>query len=300
MARLHTQVQIGVLRLQLEKMVSKRTKALVESETQYRLLSELTPIGIYRRDNMVIPTEDNKLLTIVVNAFKGRMTFASARFLEIVGITGLDIDALINWVRYTHPDDYADILRSIQMSAAGTPVSMEGRVIRPCDGKVTWLYKQTINDVTLASGHSSGTISVMSDITQLKVLQADRLVALENAEQESRKRAEDAEEHRRQQELFVDMVCHEIRNPLNGIVNNVDFLRSNVAERERLVTSLPPTTTRDALAAQTVDDNSLLKSVDICVTHQVRKSTIFVLLKKKKCTLNCRGGSPTTSSTCPS
>jgi len=53
MARVQTQVQVGLFRIQLERMVAKRTKALVESEKQYRILSQMSPVGIYRCDELV-------------------------------------------------------------------------------------------------------------------------------------------------------------------------------------------------------------------------------------------------------
>ncbi|KAI9335144.1 histidine kinase-like ATPase [Obelidium mucronatum] len=39
-----------------------------------------------------------------------------------------------------------------------------------------------------------------------------------------KKRADEAEQSRKQQERYIDMICHEIRNPLNGIQNNNELL----------------------------------------------------------------------------
>ncbi|KAL0489068.1 hybrid signal transduction histidine kinase dhkK [Acrasis kona] len=39
-----------------------------------------------------------------------------------------------------------------------------------------------------------------------------------------RKRAEDEQAYRRKQEEFIDRICHEIRNPIQGIVGNCDIM----------------------------------------------------------------------------
>jgi hypothetical protein len=42
-------------------------------------------------------------------------------------------------------------------------------------------------------------------------LEKEKMEALHRAELVQRQRAQEAEEHKKQQELFVDMICHEIR-----------------------------------------------------------------------------------------
>lgn len=50
---MQTQAQVGMFRLQLERVVAERTRALAESEKQYRLLTQMSPVCIYRRDHLV-------------------------------------------------------------------------------------------------------------------------------------------------------------------------------------------------------------------------------------------------------
>jgi len=197
------------------------------------------------------------------------MTFANMRFVEKLGLQGLGVDDLVNWTKIVHPEDDYQTAHSIAMSVAGTPISMDGRLVRPLDGKVIWMFKQSMNDVDHLTGQLVGTVSVISDISEMKMLQSDRLVALQNAEQEAYQRAIDAEEHRRQKELFIDMVCHEIRNPLNGIVNSVEILQTNSAKRDAILQAMDLSPTRDSLLAISSDDNSFLSSVAVCMLYQV-------------------------------
>ena len=197
------------------------------------------------------------------------MVYANARFIDIVGIEGMDVDALINWDKFVHEEDRPLANKSKLHKTASETV--ETRLVSPRDGRTIWVYKHSMMDVDATTGEIRGTVSVLDDITQLKVLQEERLQALARAEQEAKKRAADADEHRRQQELFVDMVCHEIRNPLNGIVNTVDIFQTNIENRRKFISSMEPSDTRTVLLSFMSDDISLVKSIDICTNHQVKE-----------------------------
>ena len=206
------------------------------------------------------------------------MVYANARFLQLIGIEGMAADALINWVRYVYPEDEDLVTKSLLKTLNDKPMSGEGRVLRPCDGQTVWLFQQSQVTVTpdRVSGKVTGTLSVLSDVTEQKMLESERLAALQRAEQESRQRALDAEEHRRQQELFVDTVCHEIRNPLNGIVNAVDLIRGNLEKRSNLIGTLDSKYSYigDWVKDLIDDDTTLINSIDICMNHQVSQLLI--------------------------
>lgn len=51
----------------------------------------------------------------------------------------------------------------------------------------------------------------LTDITDRKTLEKERYDTIVHAELEARRRATDAEENKRKQAQFVDMICHEIR-----------------------------------------------------------------------------------------
>ncbi|KAL3429849.1 hypothetical protein BDV09DRAFT_202696 [Aspergillus tetrazonus] len=95
-------------------------------------------------------------------------------------------------------------------------------------------------------GDKGGSICMISDITPEKT-----------AELLQRKIADDAEERKQQQERFIDMISHEVRNPLSAILHCAEDIMDVVAEdapedaKEQMA--------RIAEAAQTIN---------LCVAHQ--------------------------------
>jgi len=73
-----------------------------------------------------------------------------------------------------------------------------------------------------------GNVYSVTDVTYRKALEEERLRLHSQA-------AALAEQHRHEQELFVDSICHGIRNPLNGVLNNLELLRYSIARRRRIV-----------------------------------------------------------------
>lgn len=53
--------------------------------------------------------------------------------------------------------------------------------------------------------------------------------------QEAHQIASIAKEHRKQQALFIDTICHEIRNPINGITGTIGVLRNHIGSMEHLI-----------------------------------------------------------------
>ena len=104
---------------------------------------------------------------------------------------------------------------------------------------------------------------MFSDVTDLKLLERERLEAIRLAEEAQRHRAEEAEEARATMEMFVDTVCHEIRNPLNGLLSNLDFVCANRLARRR-------TYDDDNNKDDDDDDGDALNSMQACVEHMVR------------------------------
>jgi len=160
-----------------------------------------------------------------------------------------------------------------------------------------------------------GNVYSVTDVTYRKALEEERLRLHSKA-------AALAEQHSHDQELFVDSICHGIRNPLNGVLNNLELLRYSIARRRRIVCDalrhslhehphhLPPasagtdtdtaaaaaaaghpqslTALIDELAALDAADADSLAAIETCANHQ-RVITSDVLnysrLKAKKLAL---------------
>jgi len=73
-----------------------------------------------------------------------------------------------------------------------------------------WVLGQLTSERS-KSGDVIGYIGTITDITEQKNLERDRIEAAKELAQQ-KIRTEQAEYYRRQQEQFIDMICHEIRS----------------------------------------------------------------------------------------
>jgi len=195
----------------------------------------------------------------------------------ITGYTAL-CDDCDRWLERVHPEDAAQFAAEWKeaLQRPGQMVQRELRLVRP-DGSVAWVYVQSLPEVAPAK-RGSGTPEMLSlvasftDITERKALEQERMDALGAAAALQRDRAEEAERHRREMERFIDVVCHEIRNPLNGIVNTVDVMRGAMLRCQQLVAA----DGADAAALAAFVQRALpdwleaLDAMDLCTLHQRR------------------------------
>jgi predicted ATPase/signal transduction histidine kinase/CheY-like chemotaxis protein/tRNA A-37 threonylcarbamoyl transferase component Bud32 len=166
-----------------------------------------------------------------------------------------------------HPEDCERVTRTLKYCIEqDIPYDIEYRVIWPDDSQhVIAGHGHVYRD---KEGRPIKMAGVCLDITQRKQLQQERVEALEQAEEKERQRADDAERYFKQQGEFVDTICHEIRNPMNGISNTVVFLKEKMDSlktlRERLPVSLQP-----ALGelVQTLEED--IQTIQQCVDHQI-------------------------------
>ena len=88
------------------------------------------------------------------------------------------------------------------------------------------------------------------------------------AEREATQRATIAEDHRRQQVLFIDTMCHEIRNPINGITGTVSLLHDHLAIMEDKIHNSDYQQLKDSLVKSLKIIRDGLNDIDECASHQ--------------------------------
>ncbi|KAI8918322.1 hypothetical protein DFJ77DRAFT_530166 [Powellomyces hirtus] len=200
-------------------------------------MGRLSPVGIYRSNR------------------EGVVLYRSQRMCEISG--GQADDAGMACV---HPDDMAMVKRVWEESlASGQSGKAEFRFLRP-DGSVIWCISQWIPE-TDEDGVVIGFVGATTDITERVELQAKQLA--------------EAEENRKSQEMFIDMISHEIRNPLSGVLGNVDLLRASISARKAFAEKLASDTSnkywesilKHAYKQIAVDEESL-DAIESCAQHQ--------------------------------
>ncbi|KAJ3146841.1 hypothetical protein HK101_002288, partial [Irineochytrium annulatum] len=176
-------------------------------------MAERAPVALYR-------TDGNGLLLHWNETFLQMLNLPRSHFEDTAKECGSYRDVFRNRI---HPDDRGWLIAMfMQNLKAKNAYDSEYRLVQHESGKVIWVGSQCNVDLD-DDGDFQGFVFALTDITEKRRLEDERLVSLQLEEAAQRRRADEAEESRRQQESFIDMVCHEIRNPLNGISNNNEF-----------------------------------------------------------------------------
>jgi PAS domain S-box-containing protein len=170
--------------------------ALRESEERFRVLADVSPVGIFSSD------------------IEGRTVFVNRRWCEIAGLTPQQAMG-DGWQAALHPDDrqrvadaWAQAVREGESSAA------EFRFVRP-DGTVTWLVGQSRAQLH-PDGSLAGYVGTITDVTNLK-----------RAEEERKKLETESRQSRKMESLgtLAGGIAHDFNNILTGTFGFVDLAR---------------------------------------------------------------------------
>lgn len=88
-------------------------------------------------------------------------------------------------------------------------------------------------------------------------------------------RAADAEENRRQMELFIDMASHELRNPLSGVWQNAEVVQTSLERITDVIDEFadgnpPDAETLEELRREMQENTEAVESIILCASHQGR------------------------------
>jgi PAS domain S-box-containing protein len=174
-------------------------KALLESETRFRVLAQESPVGIFQTDA------------------RGELVFANPTFLALTGFSQEEVrgSGLEN---VAHPEDRERVLREWQAAiAARRNFSAEYRhQLR--DGRILWV--RTIGaPLHDGAGLVTGYVGAMVDITETRRLQAQLALASRLAAMGT----------------LVTGVAHEINNPLAAIMSSAGTVMEDVAELQGIL-----------------------------------------------------------------
>ncbi len=184
--------------------ISQRRRAeaaLRESEERFRVLAEVSPVGIFSSDR------------------EGRCTFVNERWCELAGLTPEEAQGE-GWTKALHPDDRARVAATWEVAVrAGESSAAEFRFVRP-DGTVCWLVGQS-RAHHRADGQLAGYVGTITDVTRLK-----------RAEAEQKKIEEQLRQSRKMESLgtLAGGIAHDFNNILNGTFGFVDLARLELPE----------------------------------------------------------------------
>jgi signal transduction histidine kinase/CheY-like chemotaxis protein len=104
---------------------------------------------------------------------------------------------------------------------------------------------------------------VCLDITQRKQLEQERLQAVQQAEEKERQRAREAITHKEKLVEITDTMCHELRNPLNGLYGTVEFLQEDLEELQALLRAPSTSIQFEVIIAKVNALQEQLKTIDL-------------------------------------
>ncbi|TKA52251.1 hypothetical protein B0A53_04674 [Rhodotorula sp. CCFEE 5036] len=251
LARTRVHCQLGLMRTELERRVEERTRALIESEgrnralaERYSMLSTVSPVGVIEIDKF------------------GEIVYANPRWYTI---TGLGDRPLTEWLDCVVPEDVPKIENIWRLASAGGESSeASDRQFRFKNGRIAQLEIRSSSEVGLPDGY----VGALTDITRQKEIEVLHLREVE-------RRAADAEENRRNTEMFLDMSSHELRNPLSGVWQNAEVVSASLGKYVKLLDGLRHGQQVDDQTLQSLHDEMLenvdaVESIILCASHQSR------------------------------
>lgn len=240
-ARGRRAAQLAALdRNELSEQLAIRTQEAVESETKFTRMAEFAPVGIFIADN------------------EGRITYCNDTWYEISRIPKHS-SATANWMDYIMEEDKRRVEALwFNLVHTAAPLNAEFRFRAPWEDSNghksdTWVLASAYPEK-----HSDGRLKIIfgsiTNISQQKW-----------AEHLEKRKMEEALEMKRQQENFIDITSHEMRNPLSAILQCADEISSTLTEyRSR---NRPASEALDDLLDSNID---AAQTIALCAQHQKR------------------------------
>lgn len=236
-------------RIELSEKLAARTAEAIESETKFTRMAEFAPVGMF-----------------IANS-NGKITFANDTWYDISRVPK-NSSMADTWMEAVKPEDMALVKQSWTDLVVHTKsVSIEFRF------KAAWQTRNGISGDTwvLFSGYPEkyddgklkSIFGSMTDISQQKW-----------AEGIQTRKMEEAVELKRQQENFIDITSHEMRNPLSAILQCSDEISTSLTKfRQDDDTRLIP----DELLVSCLD---AAQTISLCSQHQKRIVDDILTLSK--------------------
>lgn len=236
-------------RIELSEQLAVRTQQAVESETKFTRMAEFAPVGIFIADST------------------GKITYLNDKWYEITKVPRA-LEGNDEWMNSITTEDRENV-RKLWLDLVHNAIPMHAEI----RFNTTWVDQNGNKGDTwvLASAFpekgEDGKVEVIfgsvTDISQQKW-----------AEHFEKRRMEEAVEMKRQQENFIDITSHEMRNPLSAILQCADEITTSLTDLQ--VDGFPQGATAE-LVKNAIDASGIIA---LCAQHQKRIVDDILTLSK--------------------
>ncbi|KAF1988615.1 hypothetical protein K402DRAFT_419437 [Aulographum hederae CBS 113979] len=236
-------------RIELSQQLAARTQEARDSETRFTRMADFSPAGLFIADS------------------SGHISYCNDTWYLITRVPK-NPDSTDRWIDAVKEEDQAlvknlwdDLVNKVK------PVTAEFRFKAQWDDRNgnkndTWVLfsaypeKYTEDTLVLGGKYAEGNLkSVFGSITNIS--------AQKWAENFQKRKVEEAVELKRQQENFIDITSHEMRNPLSAILQCADEISSSLTEFRMLK--------KDTIDPELVTSNiDAAQTIALCANHQKR------------------------------
>jgi PAS domain S-box-containing protein len=232
--------------------------ALMQSESLFRTLTEVSPAGIFRSDA------------------DGNFTYVNEQLCKLAGITaGQAMGA--GWIQAIHPEERTRIAEAWMQSVENrTAFQQEFRYKRPT-GHITWVVCQAKAELG-ERGEVRGFVGTITDINERKQNEEALLRFNEELEQRVEQRTamlltakEEAEAASRSKSRFLASMSHELRTPLNAILGYAQLMQMD--------TELPAQAIENAAEINRAGDHLLTLLNDVLDLARIDAGNLGISIK---------------------
>ena len=240
----------AVDRIELSEKLAALTQEAIESETRFTRMAGFAPVGIFIADS------------------RGRITYCNDMWYEISQVpkktNGTD-----KWMDSIKNDD-KNMVMALWSKLVDDAVAMnaEFRFKKSWEDPNgnrgdTWVLASAYPEKD-SDGRVKGIFGSITNISQQKW-----------AEHFEKRRMEEAVEMKRQQENFIDITSHEMRNPLSAILQCADEISTTLSQYRANGSS--PSRSVDDLMENSID---AAQTIALCAQHQKRIVDDILTLSK--------------------
>ncbi|KAK4988682.1 hypothetical protein LTR50_003761 [Elasticomyces elasticus] len=231
-------------RTRLAEQLALRTQEVKDSESRFRSMADLAPVAMFRFNEA------------------GELLYANDNWFNLTQHPR-DETLPLSWYHVVDPEDHALLDKEWAKLGAGQSVSFEIRLKKPfvtdetINGEpvkgTTWIIAAAYVEKK-PDGSISAVAGCLTDISRQKW-----------AENFQERRREEAVELKRQQENFIDMTSHEMRNPLSAIILCADSIATGLDE----LCSLPGQNIQ--MSKSMIETHAeAAQTIALCAQHQKR------------------------------